>query len=194
MLLYYNVFFSIMHSCITGALFKHKELDGYYEGIMITSPYIFIMWMIAEIVRLNLGFLGNLTETVPSMTAFLFMSIFPQSFILTYFCFFQVIRFTYDYVSNFILLGFVIAELIFGYIAVKSIVNYKTARYAVENTEEHQGLLHDTGATKTTVAGAASYKQVADDDNEAVEKVHALRLHPPPPFNSNCASRHPYLH
>jgi hypothetical protein len=49
------------------------------------GPILFAIWVLIEMFRLYVGYVGNLQEQTPNLAAFLFLTIFPQFFIMVYF-------------------------------------------------------------------------------------------------------------
>jgi hypothetical protein len=57
----------------------HTQTHTHSHSIAGVTPGIFGVWALVEPVRLYIGYAGNLDENVPSLIAFEFLSLFPQS-------------------------------------------------------------------------------------------------------------------
>lgn len=55
---------------------------------VLTLP-IFLLWSCTELARVGLGYVGNIKERVPMVSAFLLLTIFPQLVAVLFFTFLQ---------------------------------------------------------------------------------------------------------
>ena len=90
---------------------------------------VFVMWLVVEPLRLFLGYIGNLQERVPQMSAFLLMTIFPQIPCLVFLALFQEHIFPYDRVAGCILLSSMIIEVIVGFRSLQKLIRKSTAEF-----------------------------------------------------------------
>ena len=54
---------------------NYRFKNGILE--ILTMP-IFLLWSCTEFTRIALGYVGNVSERVPMMSAFLLLTVFPQ--------------------------------------------------------------------------------------------------------------------
>ena len=87
------------------------------------------MWLVVEPLRLVLGYIGNLQERVPQMSAFLLMTIFPQIPCLIFLALFQEHLFPYDRAAGNILLLSMIIEVIIGFQHLQQLIRKSTAEF-----------------------------------------------------------------
>ena len=83
--------FSILYFAVCGGCLSQKMLNyNFQNGILsiLTLP-IFLLWSGTEIVRVVLGYVGNVNERVPMISAFLLLTIFPQFVAVLFFTFLQ---------------------------------------------------------------------------------------------------------
>nr|XP_030123113.1 transmembrane protein 17 isoform X1 [Taeniopygia guttata] len=77
MSLYFNVYFFPLWWLITVAILymKYPALSDYYKFILVT---IMILVSLTELIRLYLGYVGNLLEKVPELAGFWLLTLLPQ--------------------------------------------------------------------------------------------------------------------
>ena len=92
------------------------------------TPYLFGIWAVVEIIRLYVGYKGNLQERVPNLSAFLGLTFFPQLLLCLYMLIVQYPMLPFDRIANSIMLAFLILQLILGTRAVYKIIENTTAR------------------------------------------------------------------
>lgn len=110
----------------------------------IFIPIITILWSIIEIIRIYLGYAGNLSEQVPHLFGFLFLTIFPQMILIII-----ILILTFntnndnnnhnyiiiDKILNIFQILFIIFQLIFGYIAIKNVINSQTLKFKLRTSQ-----------------------------------------------------------
>ena len=72
--------FSVLYFVICGGCLLNKIHNyHFHNGILeiLTLP-IFLLWSFTEVARVVLGYVGNVNERVPMISAFLLLTIFPQ--------------------------------------------------------------------------------------------------------------------
>uniref|UniRef100_A0A665T9K8 Zgc:112294 n=1 Tax=Echeneis naucrates TaxID=173247 RepID=A0A665T9K8_ECHNA len=84
MLLYFNLFYfpCWWFSAVFMLEVKFYYLPGYYQALLITGM---ILLTVIEVVRLYLGYIGNLEEKVPELAAFWLLSFLFQLPVLLFF-------------------------------------------------------------------------------------------------------------
>uniref|UniRef100_A0A3P9KN89 Zgc:112294 n=1 Tax=Oryzias latipes TaxID=8090 RepID=A0A3P9KN89_ORYLA len=84
MLLYFNLFYfpCWWFSAVVMLDMKFHHLAGYYQALLITG---LVLVTIIEVIRLYLGYVGNLEEKVPELAAFWLLSFTFQLPVLLFF-------------------------------------------------------------------------------------------------------------
>eukprot|EP00095_Tigriopus_kingsejongensis_P006573 maker-scaffold807_size94382-snap-gene-0.21 protein:Tk06573 transcript:maker-scaffold807_size94382-snap-gene-0.21-mRNA-1 annotation:"transmembrane protein 17-like" len=129
MCLFFNVcyfpFWLIISVLITHL--KYEHLNYLYKFILIT---VLVAIIVIEIVRLYLGYLGNLTEKVPELAGFWLLSVLLQ-FPLQAFLFFNedLIILPLERAANLVMVGLVLSELITGFIALRKITQHQAKKF-----------------------------------------------------------------
>ena len=80
------LYFAICGGCLLNKLHNYKFQNSILT--ILTLP-IFSLWCCIEIVRIGLGYIGNLLEKVPMISAFLLLTIFPQLVAILFLTFLQ---------------------------------------------------------------------------------------------------------
>jgi len=77
MTVYFNIFFFPFWLTAVALMLslKYVYLDGTYQVLLIA---ILVVFSAVEIIRLYLGFVGNLQEKVPELAGFLLLTVLPQ--------------------------------------------------------------------------------------------------------------------
>lgn len=132
-LLYFNVYFSGFFVVLTLVEMVYKATLP--ASPALTTPILmFVAWFAFEFGRLWLGYRGNLSEKVPHLAAFFFLSVFPQCVLVIYFVALQKPLYTLDRIIGIIYAVFLLLELIVGYYAVGVVINAQTRRFAARYT------------------------------------------------------------
>mmetsp|Transcript_9623 Transcript_9623/g.11661 ORF Transcript_9623/g.11661 Transcript_9623/m.11661 type:complete len:159 (-) Transcript_9623:268-744(-) len=129
-LLYYNTFSSAVYLAFSIVNLLNKQ-DIHYKSSLneqLLFPMI-MFWTIAEVCRLLCGYIGNLQEKVPEISAFLVISIFPQLPALIYLTFLQEHAFPFDKIFGWLLLIFLAFEFIFATISFSNMIKHQTAQF-----------------------------------------------------------------
>ena len=95
----------------------------------ILLPFSWFIWTVAELARSYFGYIGNLREHVPQLSAFMLLTIFPQVFVLGYIGFIQELRFPFETPMASILLFFAILEFGLGISALFRLFDRKVAQF-----------------------------------------------------------------
>ncbi|KAF6031733.1 TMEM17 [Bugula neritina] len=133
MALYFNAFFFpmwIISSCVTYQA-KYECLDALYKVVIIS---LIVMMSIVEIIRLYLGYLGNLTEKVPELAGSWLLTIllqFPSTLFLL-FNYKATKNMPLEIAMNSVLAIFVVCEIIIGAVALRSMVNHQVSLFHIQ--------------------------------------------------------------
>jgi len=72
--------------CLLNKLYNYEFQNSILK--ILTLP-IFLLWSSTELARVALGYVGNIKERVPMISAFLLLTIFPQLVAVLFFTFLQ---------------------------------------------------------------------------------------------------------
>jgi transmembrane protein 17 len=110
------------------------RIEVIYKIILLT---ILLVLSALEIGRLYLGYLGNLTEKVPELSGYWLLTLI-QIPLLSFYTFYEnLLLLPFERALNFILLAFLLCQLLFGYIANKTLVSHQLNKfYLLQFTEE----------------------------------------------------------
>lgn len=101
--------------------------------ISFVTPIILGSFCLMEPARLYVGFVGNVQERVPQLTAFLFLTAFLCPIILVYNVAVQYPLIPFDRVFGFIWLFFFFLEFVFGVVTIRRMIQDKTTRFPIEH-------------------------------------------------------------
>jgi hypothetical protein len=87
------------------------------------------VWTIIEPFRLYYGISGNLREKVPEMATYLLMGIFPQLPLVIYLGYLQTISFPIDAILGTLMLLFLIAQFLLGFMTMRYLIRNQTAQF-----------------------------------------------------------------
>jgi len=137
MTLFFNVCFLPVWFICTAFLLNIKlnreELQTIYQGLLCG---VLLVFSLLEVVRLYLGYLGNLSEKVPELSGFWLLTLIqvPLFCFLTFYEKFLALPF--ELAINIVILCFLISQLSFGYSANKSLVKHQLNKfYLLQFTE-----------------------------------------------------------
>ncbi|KAJ1454033.1 hypothetical protein M885DRAFT_618524 [Pelagophyceae sp. CCMP2097] len=128
--MYYQAMFSFLYFVVTGGCLLNKLYN--YEisyVIQLLACPIFLLWSFTEVVRVGLGYVGNLTERVPMISAFLLLTIFPQFVAVMFFTFLSVPIFPFDTAAGGIMIIMLLVELVIGRITLNLLIKRQTAQF-----------------------------------------------------------------
>ncbi|CAH1801047.1 unnamed protein product, partial [Owenia fusiformis] len=145
MALYFNVFYFplwLISSIITLEA-KYTALTTLYRIIIIAALVVMTM---VELIRLYLGYLGNLTEKVPELAGFWLLTLLLQLPLVLFLLFNEAtIILPLERAMNIVMSLFVLFEVIIGYFAIQIMVNHQVAKFHLqqfhnlENIGAHEG-------------------------------------------------------
>lgn len=140
-ILYFNVYFSIVWIIGTSLLWPVLLSRAQQSDVwIILILFAFIMLVIFEIIRLYLGYLGNLQERVPELTGFWLLTLIIQTPLCVFLLVivwipidanqFQIVyQIPMQFALQLIHFVFVFFEDILGYVSVRVLARYQIARF-----------------------------------------------------------------
>ncbi|KAK2147176.1 hypothetical protein LSH36_565g01026 [Paralvinella palmiformis] len=139
MALYFNVFYYPLWliTCIVGLQAKYEALSVLYKIIIIA---ILVVMTVVEIIRLSLGYIGNLTEKVPELAGFWLLTLLLQTPLSLFLLLNEdTVILPLERAVHIILVIFVIFEVFMGYFAIRALVNHQVTKFHLQqftNLEE----------------------------------------------------------
>ena len=117
------------------------KADLFADFVSMAAVILLTLWSVIEAWRIYLGYAGNLREQVPHLFGFLFLSIFPQFLLVVVVMGLQWQRSHFLFVDK--ILGvlqilFLLSQLIFGYIAIRSVINAQTLKFKIKTKQRAQ--------------------------------------------------------
>ncbi|XP_034025372.1 transmembrane protein 17A [Thalassophryne amazonica] len=146
MLLYFNVFYfpCWWFSAVFMLEVKFSYLLGYYQALLITA---IILLTVTEVVRLYLGYVGNLKEKVPELAAFWVLSFMFQLPLLLFFLTDEgIIILPLERAVHGIYLLFLLTQILTSLLALKTMTRKLILLFHLRQFGEVESLRH-TGMT-----------------------------------------------
>ena len=135
-LLYFNVWFSALWLIFYFLMGRWRSANLETPlAFNVMSPLVFILWLLAEPVRMYFGWSGNLEEKVPQLGTFVLLSVFPTFVSIVYFLGLAPNRMPIDYALNAVMAFFVGAEVFMAGRMIVRLVNTQTARVRTGDIE-----------------------------------------------------------
>jgi transmembrane protein 17 len=132
MLLYFNCFFSAMYLVLNVMTLSYR-LDNLSWNMkafdLLLAPFSLGAWALAEPFRLGFGMYGNLQDNVPSLFAFVVITVFPTIPVMLVRTFAQVPFLPFDSAAGFIQLMFLCSQLPLSLASVCRLIDRKTASF-----------------------------------------------------------------
>lgn len=136
------LYFAICGGCLLNKLHNYKFQNSILT--ILTLP-IFSLWCCIEIVRIGLGYIGNLLEKVPMISAFLLLTIFPQLVAILFLTFLQDPVFPFDTAAGSMMMLFLLSELYVGRLTFRTLIERQTAQFfRLCQEEEMERILNTT--------------------------------------------------
>ncbi|XP_064620597.1 transmembrane protein 17-like [Lineus longissimus] len=163
MAFYFNGFYFPFWCAYTilGLYVKYNYLDTLYKIIQLA---VVILIVIVEIIRLYVGYLGNLSEKVPELAGSWLLTILisiPLTLVLLFNDGAYILP--PERACNIIQLCFLLFEVIAGYFAIRAMVNLQVAKfhlkqfYDLENLDRNEGLdFYENNGAKSKRKNAAT--------------------------------------
>ncbi|XP_025092218.1 transmembrane protein 17B-like [Pomacea canaliculata] len=132
MLIYFNAFFSPLWliTCIVMLEAKFNFLSDLYRIVLIS---VYIAYSLVEIIRLYLGYVGNLMERVPELAGFWLLTVLLQLPLILLLLFnTDALLLPLERAIHIVKALFVVSEVIVGYFAIRIMVNYQVTKYHLQ--------------------------------------------------------------
>ncbi|XP_041260305.1 transmembrane protein 17 [Onychostruthus taczanowskii] len=129
MSLYFNVYFFPFWWLITVAILymKYPALSDYYKFILVT---VMILVSLTELIRLYLGYVGNLLEKVPELAGFWLLTLLPQLPIILFLLFNEGLKIhSLERAVHIIFAAFLSFQVVAAFFALKRMVSTLAARF-----------------------------------------------------------------
>jgi transmembrane protein 17 len=148
-MIFYQGIFSILYLISSGGCLLNKVCNYRFQnGILeiLTMP-IFLLWSCTEFTRIVLGYVGNVSERVPMMSAFLLLTIFPQFVAVLFLTARQDPVFPLDHAAGIIMLLYLCIELCVGRITLNALIKRQTAQFSRLCQEQENQRMHSLETT-----------------------------------------------
>uniref|UniRef100_A0A3Q3VPN8 Transmembrane protein 17A n=1 Tax=Mola mola TaxID=94237 RepID=A0A3Q3VPN8_MOLML len=142
MLLYFNMFYfpSWWFSEVFMLELKFYYLPGYYQALLVTG---LILITVTEVVRLYLGYVGNLKERVPELAAFWLLSFMFQLPVLLFFLTDEgVIILPLERAVHSLYLFFLLAQILASLLALRTMTRKLTLLFRLRQFGKVESLGH----------------------------------------------------
>nr|XP_033776520.1 transmembrane protein 17 isoform X1 [Geotrypetes seraphini] len=139
MSLYFNVFyFPFWWVCyVTILQLKYSVLPDYYKFILVT---ILILVSLIEVIRLYLGYMGNLQEKVPELAGFWLLSVLLQLPLVLFLLFNEGLEVQpLERATHIVFLLFLAFQVITAFITLKRMVNHLATRFHLREFDWLEG-------------------------------------------------------
>ncbi|NXX83881.1 TMM17 protein, partial [Urocolius indicus] len=143
MSLYFNVYyFPFWWLCTVVTLYlKYPDLSDYYKFILVT---IMILASLIEVIRLYLGYMGNLQEKVPELAGFWLLTLLLQLPIILFLLFNEGLKIQpLERAVHIIFALFLIIQVFTAFVTLKRMVNKLATHFRLnefDQLEERGGL------------------------------------------------------
>jgi hypothetical protein len=126
-----NGYFSFVYAFIIGSLILEKRFhwESYSTLHMNLLPVVYLIWVVAEFVRLKSGAQANVEELVSPLAASMIMCIFPQLPALIYIGFLQEHVFPVDQSFSICIIVLTSIEFVVSFSVLRRMIRVKTAEY-----------------------------------------------------------------
>jgi len=154
-MLYYNVYFlpcwflgiTFLLPVIVSPINKLGEID---QVLIVLMLFAFIVMVIFEFARLLLGYIGNLRERVPELTAFWLLTLMvelPLGVFELIIYWFLPLKAPMIFALELVHFIIIVLQTIFGYIALRILARYQISRFHYKqfemDTNDHQNPAFD---------------------------------------------------
>ncbi|XP_077943558.1 transmembrane protein 17A [Gasterosteus aculeatus] len=142
MLLYFNIFYfpCWWFSAVFMLEVKFHYLPGYYQALLITGM---ILLTIIEVVRLYLGYVGNLREKVPELAAFCLLSFMFQLPVLLFFLTDEgILILPLERAVHSLYLAFLLAQILASFLALRTMTRKLTLLFHLRQFGRVESLGH----------------------------------------------------
>uniref|UniRef100_A0A3P9KNK1 Zgc:112294 n=1 Tax=Oryzias latipes TaxID=8090 RepID=A0A3P9KNK1_ORYLA len=135
MLLYFNLFYfpCWWFSAVVMLDMKFHHLAGYYQALLITG---LVLVTIIEVIRLYLGYVGNLEEKVPELAAFWLLSFTFQLPVLLFFMTDEgILILPLERGIHLVYLLFLLAQILTSFVALRTMTQKLTLLFYLRQFE-----------------------------------------------------------
>uniref|UniRef100_A0A8C3ANQ1 Zgc:112294 n=1 Tax=Cyclopterus lumpus TaxID=8103 RepID=A0A8C3ANQ1_CYCLU len=142
MLLYFNMFYfpCWWFSAVFMLEVKFYYLPGYYQALLITGM---ILLTLVEVVRLHLGYIGNLKEKVPELAAFWLLSFMFQLPVLLFFLTDEgIIILPLERAVHALYLLFLLAQILASFLALRTMTRKLTLLFHLRQFGKVESFQH----------------------------------------------------
>ncbi|KAK5623123.1 Transmembrane protein 17A [Crenichthys baileyi] len=142
MLLYFNLFYfpCWWFSAVFMLEVKYYYLPGYYQALLITG---LVLVTVVEVIRLYLGYIGNLKEKVPALAAFWLLSFTFQLPVLLFFVTDEgIIILPLERAVHSIYLIFMLAQILASFLALRTMTQKLTLLFHLRQFGKVESLRH----------------------------------------------------
>ncbi|NWW81354.1 TMM17 protein, partial [Climacteris rufus] len=136
MSLYFNVYFFPFWWLLTVAILymKYPLLSDYYKFILVT---ITILVSLTELIRLYLGYVGNLLEKVPELAGFWLLTLLPQLPVILFLLFNEALQIhPLERAVHIVFAAFLSFQAVAAFFTLRRMVNTLASRFRL--TEFHR--------------------------------------------------------
>ncbi|XP_043938147.1 transmembrane protein 17-like [Protopterus annectens] len=158
MSLYFNVFFFPFWwvSEVIGLQLKYPVLQDFYKFIIIT---IVILMTLIEIIRLYLGYMGNLQEKVPELAGFWLLSLLLQLPLILFLLLNEGIEILpLERAVHIVFTLFLTFEVAVAFMTLKRMVNHLATRFHMRQFDDVEDLRPVQGNRETNVLWGTGIK------------------------------------
>ncbi|XP_069070538.1 transmembrane protein 17B-like [Pleurodeles waltl] len=137
MMLYFNAFYFPFWwvSVITILELKYELLPYHYEFLLVTAVVIIT---VVEVLRLYLGYIGNLQEKIPELAGFLLLSFLIQLPILLFLLTDQeILLLPLEIAVHSIYLMFLASELVAAFFTLKAMTKHLAMQFQLRHLDDH---------------------------------------------------------
>ncbi|CAG5925309.1 unnamed protein product [Menidia menidia] len=142
MLLYFNMFYfpCWLFSSAFMLEAKYHYLPGYYQALLITGV---VLVTVIEVIRLYLGYLGNLKERVPELAAFWLLSFTFQLPVLLFFVTDEgTLILPLERAVHSVYLLFLVSEILASFLALRTMTRKLTLLFHLRQFGKLETLRH----------------------------------------------------
>ncbi|CAI9715150.1 Hypothetical predicted protein [Octopus vulgaris] len=140
--LYFNVWFFPfwLVSAIAALAFKFSKLSIVYKILLVAA---YVMFGIIEIIRLYLGYIGNLMERVPELAGSWLLTLLMQFPLIIFLLFNEGQKFPLEIAVHIVMFGFVLTEMFSGYFAIRTMINYQMTQFHLRQFSDLEFIIQD---------------------------------------------------
>ncbi|XP_071179889.1 transmembrane protein 17-like [Mytilus galloprovincialis] len=143
MALFFNIFYAPFWLTATLVTFevKFSYLSTLYLILLIA---IYVVFTIMEVVRLYVGFVGNLAERVPELAGSWLLTVLIQLPLILLLLFnTQPLLLPFERAVHIVEALFIVFEAICGYFAIRTMVNYQVTKFHLKQFTDLENITDD---------------------------------------------------